>query len=60
MFGICDCLQDAIPVSWRADFGNPALRPYSLGYFRGKTRVTVLMTMLSVARDNKLDKYEEV
>lgn len=35
------------------------MMPFSLGYFKGKTRVAVLMAMLSVARDSGCDKYDQ-
>ena len=48
----------AIPAPWR--WAADTALPFSLGYFKGKTRVAVLMSMLSLARDLKIDDYAMV
>ena len=35
------------------------LRPMTVGYFKGKNRMTVLMAMLSLVKDNMGGKLEE-
>ena len=51
-------LQDPIPASWPCTIDG-SVAPFSVGYFKGKTRIQVLMCLLSVARDSGLDNYSE-
>jgi hypothetical protein len=44
-------LQEALVAPW-ATQGIPSLKPLSVGYYKGRTRVTVLLTILSLLRDN--------
>ncbi|CAK9055719.1 unnamed protein product [Durusdinium trenchii] len=49
---------ELISAPWRTSSGTAL--PFTLGYFKGKTRVAVLMSLLSIARDLKLDNWAEV
>ena len=49
---------EAVSAPWRTQPGTAL--PFTLGYFKGKTRVAVLMSMLSLARDLKIDSYSMV
>ena len=50
-------LLQVIAGPWRS--ADSTMLPFSLGYFKGRTRVAVLMSMLSLARDLKMDNYHE-
>ena len=44
-------LQDGLVAPW-ATQGTPSLKPLSVGYYKGRTRVIVLLTILSLLKDN--------
>jgi len=49
--------HQAVAAPWRQSLDT--MMPFSLGYFKAKTRVTVLMAMLALARDIGCDNYAE-
>ena len=49
--------HQALTAPWRQS--PDTMMPFSQGYFKAKTRVTVLMTMLALARDIGCDNYSE-